>query len=400
MGLPKYWEYIFVSLLAIYYGYYQWTIGVPKDFQDRLKVLPDDFVRSQPVLDKKFAYVQYATDLTYLQLSLDNLISIDEPRGDLVVIYNEKLQDLREFTQIHRRAQSNGIILKPVSLLTNNEVNIWHESFTKLHIFNLDYDRIIYFDADSMLLNVHNLTNKPTNMNELFNIPWEIDIAMPQAYWLSDQQLTRKYPVEPRSLLSTKHKFENRRTFFASHVIVLKPNKGIFQKLLNYVYNPWWWVITQRSKLRKSNDFDMEVLNKFIDDNLHSGGFRFGVIDHRIYGVLTGEFKEQWHSKFLCDPELLPFINHRSNDGWNAFEVLEKIKLIHFSDEPIPKPWIAQDNLAHYNTFKIYCQSGDMQKYHQTYPVNKPRLVEDCDSVEIWNWIRQQFEVRINDRKD
>ena len=33
-----------------------------------------------------------------------------------------------------------------------------------------------------------------------------------------------------------------------------------------------------------------------------------------------------------------------------------------------------------------------MEKFHKDYPVYKPRLTDDCDSVLIWNWFREQLQ--------
>lgn len=397
MALYRRWELTITFVLIVYY--YVFVVNsddlhITADLQRRLKVLPQPFIYNQPPLNKSLAYVQYATDITYFQLSIHNLNSLSSPRGNLVIVFNRELIYNPKFDDLQALALAKGIILIPVDVLTIDEKNIWHDSFTKLYVFSLiQYDRVIYFDADSMLLDK---PREPTNLNELFNIPEDIDIAMPQAYWLSNQQLRGKPQIsqhqgQPLSLFSSQHKFQNRKSFFASHVIVLKPNLQVYHDLLKYVYNPWWWSLTVRSRLRAADDYDMEILNKFIDDNLQRGTMKFGIIDHRIYGVLTGEFREQYHSKFVCDPQHLPFISHQSNEGWNGTDVIQHAKLVHFSDEPIPKPWLPENNIDHYNTFKIYCDQGDMQEYKITYLVNKPRLVTDCDSVDIWNWLRQKF---------
>lgn len=419
----KSWEILVTVCVALYYVIYvaisKDTLTLSDNLKSRLKVIPTQYLTAQVEIgptfidEWKLGYVQYATDIAYLQLAVANFAQIKaaKPLGDLIVLYNNNLELQPQFDTIHSLALENDIILEPISLLSNKkDKSIWKDSFTKLHIFEMDqYDRLIYFDADSLLLNVSQTSNNMfhnglQNLNELFYIPSNIDIAAPQAYWLSTQHINAniKIPVDGvsntqnsklRSLLDDRHKFDNREKFFATHIMVVKPKKQIYNNILQYVNNPWYYRFIHPNKCSKSNDYDMEIINKFIDDDLHKGNLNFGIIDHKTYGVLTGEFREDDHSRFMADPQFLPFIDPRiDTQAWDPLKVIYNTKLIHFSDEPIPKPWLQENNFDHYNTFKIYCsQNFNNSKFEQEYPVNKPRLTHDCNSVNIWNWIREEF---------
>ncbi|KAG7665900.1 GNT1 [[Candida] subhashii] len=420
----------------------------------RLRVLPEVVINyygtSREFDDKafnvnKFAYMQYATNYDYLNLAILNFIHLRKGNTqipNLVILYDEILQfySSDNWSMLVQLANQYKIELRPVGLLKANygDDTTWAASFTKFHIFNqVEYERILYFDSDSMFvkipevrdINFETLDSGYGNVDELFKLPRDISFALTQAYWINDvvegrSQLKtrikveipeeRRYSLRMRKivydlrtcenpseefellpeLLYEDHKFNNVDNFFANHFMIITPSKKTFNRLMKYVSNPWYWSFTNRANLKKKTDYDMEILNKFLDNELRSNNnkLKIGILPHRVYGVLTGEFGEEWHERFVVEPQYLPFIKKRSNKGWDAMKFFRKIKVVHFSDSPIPKPWEDQDNTWPYNNNKIYCKYGDMEKYNQEYPTEfKPRLIEDCDSVEIWNWFRNQF---------
>ncbi|EMG50780.1 hypothetical protein G210_0890, partial [Candida maltosa Xu316] len=383
----------------------------------------------------KFAYMQYATNYDYLNLAIINFIHLRNGGTEiphLVIVYDEILQYYAsdKWSDLFQVANHYKITLKSAPLIkaNYNDDSNWAASFTKFHIFNqVEYDRIVFFDSDSMFVKIpedidfENMESEFTNIDELFKLPKEISFALPQAYWLnkvvegekpkprmkveipnkkryslrmkklvSDLESTNNFNALP-SVLYENHKLDNPEHFFANHIMVITPSKSTFNKIMKYVYNPWWWSFTNRANLRKDKDYDMEILNKFLDNELRNKNINVGILPHRVYGVLTGEFGEEWHERFVVEPQYLPFINKKSNKGWNPIEFFKKIKMVHFSDNPIPKPWEEETNDAPYNTKKIYCANGDMEKYNKEFPTYKPRLTDDCDSVDIWNWIRKEF---------
>lgn len=441
------WEFkiaIFVILYFVFSHYVLENTHIVKErgLRKHLKVIPEEVVsyyEKQPLENpEKLAYVQYATNYDYLNLAILNFAHLQEGNTqvpNLVILYDEILQHhtSHKWNNLYQVANHYKITLKPVPLIkvNYNDDTPWAASFTKFHVFNqVEFDRVVYFDSDSMLVNpkVENgeITSTYSNIDELFKIPKELEFVLPQAYWLNnvvegksplkykkklDIPDAKRYGLRTRKLVNdiseTKdwrllpllifeaHKFDNPDNFFANHVMVVTPSKTTFDRIMEYVHNPITWLITNRKNLRKKSEYDMEILNKYLDNELQKGTTNVGILPHRVYGVLTGEFREPWHERFVVEPQYLPFIKKRSNRGWDAMETLQRVKLIHFSDSPIPKPWEVEeddDEYEHpYNAKLIYCKTGNMTEYRAKYSHFKPRLVDDCDSVEIWNWLRKEF---------
>jgi alpha-N-acetylglucosamine transferase len=124
-------------------------------------------------------------------------------------------------------------------------------------------------------------------MDELFLIP-SSPLAMPRAYWLD-------------------------QPFSSSQLVLLQPSQ-------------FEWHRIQEFMIRDDPGFDMDILNSLYK---HSAM----VLPHRRYNMLTAEFRAEEHSKYLGSPE-----------QWNGTSMLEKAKYIHFSDWPVPKPWIKAED--------------------------------------------------------
>ncbi|ABN66322.2 alphaN-acetylglucosamine transferase [Scheffersomyces stipitis CBS 6054] len=455
--LRRNWEYKAAVFVLLYYLVSYVVLETSHSIRERglsqkLRVIPNEVINyydSTTLLDEgdrkndKLAYMQYATSYEHLNLAIINFISIrksDTKAKDLVVLYSDILahSDSDTWNKLLIIANNHDITLKAVPLLeASGDESTWSSSFTKLHVFNqVEYDRIVYFDSDSMVINVprsgdveiSHIHNNYGNLDELFKLPKHITYALPQAFWLNkvveDKKHTKfrgkvEIPEKKRynlrmkklvsdisreslperafqllpSLIYEQHFFDNHDDFFANHVMVIKPSRQTFNELMRYVYNPWYWYIFCRSSLRQKHDYDMEIMNKYLNDQLLSRrDVHVGILPHKVYGVLTGEFREPWHRRFVVEPQYLPFTKKKSNDGWNALDVFQNVKLVHFSDSPIPKPWEKNDYSASYNSLRIYCRAGDLVKYFKIDDIHKPRMVDDCDSVDIWNWYRDEFE--------
>ncbi|EGW33336.1 alphaN-acetylglucosamine transferase [Spathaspora passalidarum NRRL Y-27907] len=453
------WEYKVAFFIGIYFLISHVILETTDHTRERglnnhLRVLPQEVIEHYDATREfdnadfnveKFAYVQYATNYDYLNLAILNFIHLRKSGTkipNLVIIYDQILQFVAsdKWSDLYQIANYYKIKVKSARLLvaSYSDTSSWAASFTKFHIFNLEeYERIVYFDSDSMFVNVpksgdidfNTLNNTYSNIDELFKLPREISFALPQAYWLNNVvegkgQLKAKKKIEipdkrrhnlrmkklvndikrcgdpsrefellPQ-LLYEQHKFDNFDNFFANHVMVITPSKATFKRLMKYVHNPWYWSFTNRANVKKGSDYDMEILNKFIDNELRKNkhDYKFAILPHRVYGVLTGEFREEWHERFVVEPQYLPFIKKKSNKGWEPMEIFRSLKMIHFSDSPIPKPWEDENNYDPYNTKKIFCKDGDMEQYNEQFPSEfKPRLVEDCASVDIWNWFRKEY---------
>jgi len=344
-----YWEYILLSSILVYFIITQLIFVSEETTATNLKVIPLEIISllndNLTPNFANYAYVQYATDFEYLNLAIINFIVLRKALTqipNLVVLFNEELQeDKNRFKRIKNLTLQYHISLKPVSIIENcnAESLTWSKSFTKLHVFNeLSYDRIVYFDADSMLLNTqwndYSESNIPENLDELFNIPHVIDIALPQAYWLTKNTKASIKMNSPSTheqeyqgminrlvndvskpfneslvyeklppLVLKNHKLNHRHNFFATHIMVLKPSSKIFKEIKDYVHNPWLWSFYKRQSLRSNSDYDMEILNKFIDDALQtSEDFKVGILPHKIYGVLQGNLGSFCMKLFCLNP--------------------------------------------------------------------------------------------------
>lgn len=161
----------------------------------------------------------------------------------------------------------------------------WDKSVTKFMAFSLEYyDRVIALDSDMTLLQ---------SIDELFLLP-QTPIAMPRAYWAD----SRPWPL-------------------TSMLMVIKPN--------NEELDEFKWRMSRggNSMLVNAHRFDMELINERFEDSAM-------VLPHRPYALLTGEFRRHDHSTYLGNPE----------EKWDAEKVFKEAKLVHFSDWPLPKPWI------------------------------------------------------------
>jgi len=154
------------------------------------------------------------------------------------------------------------------------------------------YDRVIALDSDITLL---------SSLDELFLLP-TTPIAMPRAYW---------YDTMPWPLTSL--------------LMVIKPDLSEFQRFREIIAGGG------DATLVNAHKFDMELINDRFE---HSAL----VLPHRPYALLSGEFRRHNHSAYLGN----------TFEAWDAEKVLREAKLVHFSDWPLPKPWIMwpMDGLA------------------------------------------------------
>lgn len=196
----------------------------------------------------------------------------------------------------------------------------WADSYTKLLAFNqTQYSRVLSLDSDSTVL-------QP--MDELFLMP-PAPVAMPRAYWLTEE-----------STLS-------------SQIVLIQPTKEEFTRIQNAI------------NTAKGGEFDMEIVN-----NLY--GKDCMIIPHRRYDLLTGEFrasKEKGHVPYLGN----------DYEEWDPDEVLKEAKFLHFSDWPMPKPWLPAGSVA--DKTQPECTKDKAGK-------------EDCRDREIWLGFYSDFKER------
>lgn len=124
-------------------------------------------------------------------------------------------------------------------------------------------------------------------MDELFLLP-PSPVAMPRAYWLD-------------------------QPFLSSQLVLIEPSTEEFTRVKE--------AIDQAA----GGDFDMEIVN-----NLY--GKDCIIIPHRRYDLLTGEFRSKGpHTAYLGN----------TYEHWDPEEMFKEAKFLHFSDWPMPKPWIS-----------------------------------------------------------
>lgn len=168
----------------------------------------------------------------------------------------------------------------------------WDSSITKLLAFSqTQYDRVLHIDSDVTILQ---------EMDDLFFVP-HAKAAMPRAYWEYAQ--TRK---------------------LTSLLILIEPSYREYKALMDAAQP----IIAGQVGAAADNEttevrYDMELLNDRYGDSAM-------VLPHRQYGLVSGEFRTKNHRAYLGN----------DYEAWDPDKVLKEAKLVHFSDWPLPKPWV------------------------------------------------------------
>jgi hypothetical protein len=161
------------------------------------------------------------------------------------------------------------------------------------------------------------------SMDELFLTPPSA-VAMPRAYWLNDT--------------------------LSSSIVLVEPSGFEFRRILDAFGR------------KKDEDFDMEIVNELYGDNCM-------IIPHRRYALLTDEFTKKEHHQYLGSKEEI----------WDPQEVLDEAKFVHFSDWPLPKPWLPY-------TEELYQQ--------QSPDCHEVENRQDCRDRDIWSGLYRDFTER------
>ena len=205
--------------------------------------------------------------------------------------------------------------------------NTWDASFGKFLAWQqTQYDRIIHIDSDVTLQN---------HLDELFMLP-KTSVAMVRAYW---------------SLPGKKA--------LSSLFVVLEPSYKEFTRL---------FAAGQEAR-SEGREFDMDILNKFYENSAT-------VLPHRKYALISGEFRSKDHQYFLG----------YQYEEWDPHRALEEASLVHFSDWPIPKPWVMWPR-NFLNELQPKCSLRDTGK-------------EDCSNREVWLALYDDFRHRRKVRLD
>ncbi|KAK2480408.1 hypothetical protein H9L39_07976 [Fusarium oxysporum f. sp. albedinis] len=153
------------------------------------------------------------------------------------------------------------------------------------------------------------------------------DLAMPRAYWL--------FPM---------------KEIFSTMIMLIEPSEVQFARIMSEM------------DAASSNDFDMEIINSLYRNNAM-------VLPHRRYALLTGEFRSESHAKYLGS-EIEP---------WDPARAYNEAKLVHFSDWPLPKPWLHIDE--------------ELRLELQPNSTNTTGDVVDCTARIIWNSFYTDFQM-------
>jgi hypothetical protein len=170
-------------------------------------------------------------------------------------------------------------------------------------------------------------------MDELFFLP-SVPVAMPRAYWL--------FP--DNEILS-------------SQVMLVEPSDVEFARVMDKMRSAY------------KDDYDMEIVNYLYRDSAL-------VLPHRPYDMLSGEFRGTDHYKYLGSD-----IEH-----WDPAAAYSEARLIHFSDWPLPKPWLPTPES------KRVKMQPDCVEHSDGW--------EDCTAREIWNSLYTDFKRKRQVRKD
>ena len=162
-------------------------------------------------------------------------------------------------------------------------------------------------------------------MDELFFLP-SAPVAMPRAYWID-------------------------HFFLSSQLIVIEPSEAE------------WLRVQDATDNHEGSDYDMDILNKLY-------GTSSTVIPHRKYDLLTGQFRGEHHEAYLGS----------SKEAWNATEALAEAKYVHFSDWPMPKPWL-EAKQEDWDKF-----TPDCRRISET--------EQDCSNKDAWLGLRTDFTTR------
>lgn len=167
-------------------------------------------------------------------------------------------------------------------------------------------------------------------MDELFLLP-PSPVAMPRAYWMD-------------------------KFFLSSQLIVIQPSDKEWARVDAAIEHHEGW------------DYDMDILNKlYLNSSM--------VIPHLGYDLLTGEFGRESHGKYLAG----------TDQEWDAKRLIEEAKFVHFSDWPMPKPWLQPlDGMVEKHQPK--CRDVTVSRAD-----GEEEIREDCSDREVWLELREDF---------
>ncbi|PYI36775.1 nucleotide-diphospho-sugar transferase [Aspergillus indologenus CBS 114.80] len=275
----------------------------------------------------RFAYTQYVTNTAYLCNSVMLFETLHRlgSRADRLMMYPSEYSiedDSVQAKWLRKARDEYGVKLAPIEVQSRTSADsTWAESYTKLLAFNqTQYDRVLSLDSDSTILQL---------MDELFLLP-PCPVAVPRAYW-----------------------FNPNDRVMSSQLVLIQPSAFEFDRIKKSIAEAG------------TNQYDMEIVNDLYRDSAL-------IIPHRPYNILTGEFRSKNHTSYLGN----------SLEPWDPIKILSEAKFLHFSDWPVPKPWIKADKKV-------------VEEKQPTCDMNpQTGLKDDCRARDIWLGIYDDFAQR------
>ncbi|KAF4453277.1 hypothetical protein F53441_4007 [Fusarium austroafricanum] len=273
----------------------------------------------------RFAYTQYVTNSEYLCNSVMFFEALhrfsSRPDRVMMVPWEFLEPELVNSTYaylLNKARDEYNVKIVPITIQSNWKVEpTWADSYTKLLAFNqTQYDRVLSIDSDSVLL-------QP--MDDLFLLP-PAPVSMPRAYWIPELTL-------------------------ASHIMLIQPSETELTRVMSKVESA------------VKGEYDMEIINQLYRGNAM-------IIPHRNHALLSGEFRSEDHALYLGSDV----------ETWDPAAAYNEAKLIHFSDFPIPKPWIPTPE--------------EIRLEQQPNCTKTVDGAEDCTARIIWNSLYRDFRAR------
>lgn len=190
----------------------------------------------------------------------------------------------------------------------DTSTSTWTHSIGKFLAFSqTQYTRILHLDSDITLLK---------SLDDLFFLP-SAPVAMPRAYWMD----TNPKPLTSLLVLLEPSQYESNALMSAAAAVAPRPGARAAAGEAGAAAAP-------------AAKYDMELLN----DRYATSAL---ILPHRPLFLLTGEFRlpRASHSAYLGPSPSSPTTSS-SSVSWDPDQALSSASLVHFSDWPLPKPWI------------------------------------------------------------
>lgn len=239
----------------------------------------------------QFAYVTYATALDHLcnSVMLAESLHRVHAKPRTLILYSSAIlsptacttpadSDLSILRLLQQAESLYGADTQQVHVLTSPAATdpTWSQGFTKYLAFNQTQYRRV------LALDSDATILQP--LDDLFLLP-PTPLAMTRAYWLNDT--------------------------LGAELALITPDAQAYK------------AIESRVAKAGSQEFDMEILNAVYGDTCM-------VVPHRPYVMLSGELRSQNHRNYLSNEW----------EEWDAARAILEVRYVHFSDWPVPKPWL------------------------------------------------------------